>query len=134
MSCKSAIYVVNTTTGTALASGASYVPQTVVRRFGPSIQMAGNGVTISGAGYYDVEATVTVEATAAGTLTASLYKDNVPVVGATASVTAVADTVYTLPINALVRQNCNCSESNLTIELSGVASTSVNLAWTVEKE
>ena len=134
MSCKSGIYAVNTGSAT-LAAGAVYAPTTIVRRFGPSVQMADNGISISGAGYYKVNATVVATASAVGTVTATLYKDGVAVTGATATATASAiGDVVALPINALVRMNCNCQESTLTIVVSGQSVTTNNLSIVVEKE
>ena len=46
MSCKSGIYVVNTTTGTSIGIGGTYVPSTVIRRYGKYCQLGGNGVSI----------------------------------------------------------------------------------------
>lgn len=138
MSCKSGIYVVNTTTGTAIAIGGTYVPSTVIRRYGKYCQLGGNGVSIGncagGAGYYDIDANVSVAATAVGEVTATLYKDGAPVQGATASATATAiGDVVTLPISALVRLNCDCDTANLTIVIGGQAVTAKNLAFVVEK-
>ena len=62
-------------------------------------------------------------------------KDNVPVQGATASFTVAADSVYTLPISALVRESCSYCEglSNLTFVLQDVAAEVNNIAVIVEK-
>lgn len=132
---RSGIYAVNTTAGSNLAIGAVYAPSSIIRRYGQCCQMAGNGIVIEGAGYFDVEATVTVAASAAGTITATLYQDGNPVSGATAtaSVGAAAD-VVTLPLSALLRLNCNCSDSVITVVITGQAVTTNNLAIKVEKE
>lgn len=137
MSCKSGIYAVNTTAGTALASGATYPISIVVRRYGPHCRLGAEGIVIGdkcGAGYYDVSINVTVSATAAGTVTATLCKDGTAIAGATASETVASGDTITLPLNALVKVNCNCSTSVLTVVISGVATTSNNLAIRVEKE
>lgn len=138
MSCKSGIYVVNTTTGTTIGIDSTYVPSTIIRRYGKYCQLGGNGVSIGnacgGAGYYDVEASVSVAASAAGNITATLYKDGAPVPGATAIATATAAAqIVTLPISALVRLNCDCDTANLTIVIGGQVVTSQNLAFVVEK-
>lgn len=138
MSCKSGIYVVNTTTGTSIGIDGTYVPSTVIRRYGKYCQLGGNGITIGncagGAGYYDAEATVSVVASAAGNITATLYKDGAPVQGATALATAAAaGDIVTLPISALVRLNCDCDTANLTIVIGGQVVTTQNLAFVVEK-
>ena len=138
MSCKSGIYVVNTTTGTSIGIGATYAPQAVIRRFGRYCQLGGNGISIGncqgGAGYYDVNANVAVAATAAGNITATLFKDGAPVQGATAIATATAaGDIVTLPISALVRLNCDCDTANLTIVMGGQVVTAQNLAFVVDK-
>ena len=139
MSCKSGIYVANTTTGTSLGIGATYAPNTVIRRFGKYTQLGGNGVSIGncqgGSGYYSADATVSVAATAAGNITATLFKDGAPVLGATSLVTAAAaGDIVTLPITALVRLNCDCDTANLTIVMSGQVTTSQNLSFKVIKQ
>lgn len=138
MSCKSGIYVVNTQTGQSIGIGSTYVHSTVIRRYGKYCQLGGNGVSIGncqgGAGYYDIDANVSVVATATGNITATLYKDGAPVQGATATATAGAvGDVVTLPISALVRLNCDCDTANLTIVIGGQAVTAQNLAFVVEK-
>lgn len=138
MSCKSGIYVVNTQTGQSIGIGSTYVPLTVIRRYGKYCQLGGNGVSIGncvgGAGYYDIDANVSVAATATGNITATLFKDGAPVQGATAIATAGAvGDVVTLPISALVRLNCDCDTANLTIVIGGQAVTAQNLAFVVEK-
>lgn len=138
MSCKSGIYAVNTQTGQSIGIGGTYVPSTVIRRYGKYCKLGGNGVSIGncqgGAGYYDIDANVSVVATATGNITATLYKDGAPVQGATATATAGAvGDVVTLPISALVRLNCDCDTANLTIVIGGQAVTAQNLAFVVEK-
>ena len=138
MSCKSGIYVVNTTTGTSIGIGGTYVPSTIIRRYGKYCQLGGNGVSIGnacrGAGYYNVNASVSVAATATGNVTATLFKDGAPVQGATAIATATeAGQIVTLPISALVRLNCDCDTANLTIVIGGQVVTAQNLAFVIEK-
>lgn len=135
MSCKSGIYAINTTVGTALAVDSTYMPNTIIRRFGQNVNLAGNGIVLNGSGYYKVDATATVVATAVGDITATLYKDGVAVPGATATATAAAiGDFVALPITALVRLGCNCDEARLTIVMSESATTSQNLSIVVVKE
>lgn len=134
MSCKSEILAVNTIAGTAIADGGTYVPTSVIRRFGQSVQLAGDGVQVSGAGYYAVTATATVISTAAAIIKATVLKDGAPIPGATASVSAAAGDVVTLPLSTMVRQNCDCDVSNITVQISGGATTSQNLSIRVSKE
>lgn len=65
MSCKSAIYAVNTSTAT-IPEGGTYQPNTIIRRFGQCCQMANNAMELNGQGYYDVAVTATVIGTAVG--------------------------------------------------------------------
>lgn len=133
MSCKSAIFVVNTTTGTALPVNSTYTPNTIIRRYGSAIQLAGNGISLTEGGYYDIAANVTVTAGAAGVVTAKLYRDGTPIPGATSSISAADGSSVTLPLNAIVRVTCPCNQANITVVMSGVATTSQNLAITAEK-
>lgn len=79
MSCNSALYAVNTTAGTPIAVGGTVPLTQVVRRFGCGVVLSGNAITVKGRGYYDIDATVSVAATAAGPVTVSLLKDGQPV-------------------------------------------------------
>ena len=133
MSCKSALYAVNNSLPTIPAAGV--IPfGTVIRRFGCNIQLAGTGVTLSGAGYYDVDVSVTLSPSAIGTVTVSLLKDGVLIPGASAAetVTAAGDTVN-LSFSAIVRLQCCEDTSTLTLVLSGGAATINNASIVVEK-
>lgn len=133
MSCKSALYVSNTG-AQAVAVGGTIALGSIIRRFGCAINLNGNGITIDQPGYYDVAASITVAATAAGPVTVTLLRDGVAVAGATATGTAAAagDSVN-LSIDALVRQACGCSGSTLTLVLTAGAGTVTNVALKVVK-
>lgn len=138
MSCKSGIYAVNTTTGTSIGIGGTYVPSTIIRRYGKYCQLGGNGISIGncvgGSGYYKVDASVSVSASSAGNVTATLYKDGSPIDGATSLVTAsTSGDIVTLSMTGLVRLNCDCDTSNITIIMGGQVVTSQNLALVVTK-
>ena len=131
---RSAIYAVNTTTGTSLAAGATYVPSTVIRRFGQNAILAGNGILLRGEGYYSIDATVTVNAAAASEVTLALYQDGQPIQGATATAVAAAiGDQISVPLTAMVKLNCNCMESVITV-VAVTAATTNNLAIRVVKE
>ena len=104
-----------------------------IRRYGCDVALNGNAVNITGAGYYDVDASVTVTPAAAGTVTITLYKDGVAVPGATASETAAANGTVDLSIPALVRQVCCAAGSALTLVLTGAAATVNNVALRVQR-
>lgn len=133
MSCNSAIYTGNTG-AQSVAAGGTISLGSIIRRFGCAATLNGDGITLTAPGYYDVNASVTVAPTAAGTVTVSLYQDGVAVAGATASTAvATAGDAVALPISALARVLCNQGGSTLTLVLSGEESTVENVALTVEK-
>lgn len=132
MSCKSALYAAMQTP-TAVAIDGVIPLGSLIRRYGCDVALNGNAVNITGAGYYDVDASVTVTPTAAGTVTITLYKDGVAVPGATASETAAANGTVDLNIPALVRQVCCAAGSALTLVLTGVAATVDNVALRVQR-
>ena len=132
MSCKSALYAAMQTP-TAVAVDGVIPLGSLIRRYGCDVALNGNAVNITGAGYYDVDASVTVSPAAAGTVTVTLYKDGVAVPGATASETAAANGTVDLNIPALVRQVCCAAGSALTLVLTGVAATVDNVALRVQR-
>ena len=132
---KSALYVANTSNQTVQVDGI-ITPGTIVRRYGPNVGLAGNAIQIAGAGYYEINASLTAEATAAGEITVTVYKDGVPLQGATATETAAAvGDFVNLSISAIVREFCSCCDglSNLTFVLTDNDTTITNVAITVEK-
>ena len=105
----------------------------LIRRYGCDISLNGNAVNLSGAGYYDVDASITVAPTAAGTVTATLVKDGVAIPGATASAAKAAGAPTVLSFPALVRQACCAAGSALTLVLTGAAATVNNVALRVQR-
>lgn len=132
MSCKSALYAAMQTP-TAVAVDGVIPLGSLIRRYGCDVALNGNAVNITGAGYYDVDASVTVTPAAAGTVTITLYKDGVAVPGATASETAAANGTVDLSIPALVRQVCCAAGSALTLVLTDAAATVNNVALRVQR-
>lgn len=120
-------------TPTAVAVDGVIPLGSLIRRYGCDVALNGNAVNITGAGYYDVDASVTVTPAAAGTVTITLYKDGVAVPGATASETAAANGTVDLSIPALVRQVCCAAGSALTLVLTGVTATVDNVALRVQR-
>lgn len=132
---KSALYTVNQSAQNVAVSGIINLG-TIARRFGQNLNLNGDGITVAGAGYYEVNASITVAPTAAGNVTVTMYKDGVPVQGASASETAAAaNDLVNLSITSIVRENCPCCESisNLTFVLTGTAAAVSNIATTTEK-
>ena len=80
-----------------------------------------------------MDASITATLTAAGAVTASLYKDGVAVPGATATATGAASGTVNLDLTALVRQPCCAAGAALTLVLSGVEATVDNVALRVQR-
>ena len=135
MSCKSAIYTANTSAYavnlTAQQPVSSIPLGSIIRRYGRNIDLSGNGMLLSGEGYYDVEASVTLTPAAAGNYTVSLFKDGVAVPGANQTVTAAAGSAIAFNIPALVRLQCCDSASTLALVLSTSAAlpAAVVVSW-----
>lgn len=132
---KSAIYTVNTSTQSVAVDGIIN-PGTVIRRFGPNLDLSGNALQISGAGYYDIDASFTLAPTAVGTVTITAFLNNVPIPGATVSgSTTIANNPINVSLSSLVRQSCPCCEgvSTLTFVLTGTEASITNSAIVVEK-
>lgn len=131
---KSAMYTSNTTTQ-ALAVGEPISLGSVIRRFGPNIKLNGESISVNGGGYYVVDASFTVTATTAGTVTITLLKDNVAVQGAVASASVAVGDVVTMSIDAIIREYGCCCDNNsvLTFVLGGTAESITNASVVVEK-
>lgn len=133
MGCNSAIYVVNTnnqaipaTTATTLNFGQ------IVRRFGNCIDCSGGNVSVNAYGFYDVAATIGFTA-AAGEVTIQLYTDGTAIPGATATITAVADTEYSVTVPCIIRNTCCCDKMITATVTSGAAAVISNATIKVEK-
>lgn len=106
-----------------LAAGAQIPLGNVVRRFGCNCRLSGNAIELEGAGYYTINAAITVTPDAIGNITVAAYLDNVPIPAAVAvgSVDTISDSV-TLPITATVRMGCCCEgASQLTFTIDNAA-------------
>ncbi len=133
MSCKSVLYTA-LETPTAVAVGGTIPLGTIIRRYGCNATLNGSGISINGAGYYDIDVSLVAVPDAAGTVKVALYQDGVAVPGATASATvAAADTEVTLSFPAVVRLGCCSTGSVLTLVLTGAASTVNSAAVVVAK-
>lgn len=107
----------------------------VLRRYGCNCRLSGNAIEVKGEGYYEIDATVTVEPTAIGDVTVVLYNNGVPVQGATSyGSVATAEDPVTLPIVSTIRQGCCCdSADNLTLVLLEGAGNVTNVSLRVVK-
>lgn len=131
---KSAIYTVNSNAQT-VGVGESINLGRIERRFGSNINLEGNAITITGNGYYKIDANITFIGTAAGVVTVSLYKDGVIVPGAFSSKSTTEGTTYDIGLTALVRKvGCMCDSSSLSVVVSGASANIQNIAIVAEKE
>lgn len=132
MSCKSAIYTVNTT-GAAYAVNSQVPFGTIVRRFGQNINLNGGGIAIKGQGYYEGDVSVTALVPSAGTVTFTMYKDGVAIPGATGSATVGGAATVNVAFPFIVREQCCDAASVLALVITGADATVTNLATTVKK-
>lgn len=131
MSCKSALYMANTSTQTVVVGGQINFGS-IIRRFGQNISGSGSVINLNGMGYYDVDTNINILATAAGTVTITLYKDGVAIPGATASVIVASGEEVQVSIPCLVREKC-CCESSITAIVSGIGTDIANASIVVSK-
>lgn len=139
------LYSVNNTTQ-AVAVGGTINMGSAVRRFGcvkgtatPYANVNNSNTILSSCGkcptYYDIETSIVLTPTAAGTVTITAFQDGIAIPGAVATVTvAAAATTETLPLSFGVRLNAGVTSSNITYVLTGAASSVTNVAQTVTKE
>lgn len=127
------IYVINTTS-TAVAAGAA-IPTTLISHHRKTCVRAFDDSaipTIRIPGYYHVTGFVTFTS-AAGTASVSVAKNGVAEAGTTASLTAEASTVYTLPISASILVKCGEPPVIVSVVNGATAITVTNIALTVAK-
>lgn len=107
----------------------------VLRRYGCNLRLSGNGIEVTGEGYYKIDSNVSVSPTAAGPVTVALYNNGVQIPGAIAygSVSTAGNPV-TLPLETTIRQACCCdSADNITCVLLEGAGVVDNISVRVEK-
>ena len=86
---KSTIYTANTNSQDVTVNGTINLGS-IIRRFGPCLNLSGSNVQVEGAGYYDIDSSFTVAPTAEGEVTITAFRNNVAIPGATATETAAA--------------------------------------------
>ena len=130
---KSLIQVANQSTQ-AVAVNSIISLGSTQRRYGCNLRLSGNGIEVDGAGYYTIDASVSVAPTAEGNVTVALYNNGVQVPGAIAYSSSTAGDPIALPIVATIRQGCCCdSADNLTLVLIEGAGNVTNVSMRVEK-
>lgn len=133
MSCNASMYAVNS--ASAQYPAGSDIP------FGSAmhginknaIYISGNAIKINGRGEFAIDVSATLTAGANGLVSIAIYKDGVPIPGATASASAAANNTVNLDITGVSHQRCCDDGAYITLVVTGVAVTLVNVATLVEK-
>jgi len=115
---KSVMYAANTNTQTVAAGGVINFGS-IIRKYGCNCNLVSGNAIASGNGYYRVDASITVEGTAAGTGTIALYKNGVAIPGAVAQYETTATSISTVSIPCVIRDNCCCESETITAVVSG---------------
>lgn len=104
---KSAIYTVNDTNTAVATENQQFVTVpfgTVIRRFGPNLQLNGDGIQANGCGYYTFNVSLTLLPTEVGEISAQLYLNGEPIQGAIATgYAATAGNPVNLTLNPMIR-------------------------------
>lgn len=111
--------VLNTTliTTTALAAGANIPVGTIAHKSCGNLNASGNTWKISGAGYYKITVSVTLEPTAADAITLTMDDNGATIAQATETPSAAGASVN-LGLVGLVFNKCGCMEDNITLTVS----------------
>ena len=136
MSCKSAIYTVNSTNAAVDTTAGTFVQVpfgSVIRRYGSNLRLDGGSILAMDQGYFDVEASLSFIPTAAGPVTVEVRQDGVAVPGLTATAQATAGNPIALPLSGLIRNCGRCCNSAVTLWVNAPGNVA-NLATVVEKQ
>lgn len=131
MNCQnvqSALFAITPTTAEVTAGGALPL-STVARRITPRIQLGSDSANVAVPGYYELTATVTFTAAAAGDVTIAAYQNGeaIPGIVATETITTPTTEVRTLSLHGIVRVRCEPIAITL-VNVSEVAITTSNVA------
>ena len=129
---RSKIQTVNPTTQAVAVNGIISLGS-VLRRYGCNCRLSGNAIEISGCGYYDIDAAITVEPTAIGDVSVALYMDGAQVPSAIGTGNAAtAEAPVTVPVITTVRLPAD-GTSSLTFVLTEGAGNVTNISVRVDK-
>ena len=105
------------------------------RRYGCNLRLSGNGIEVTGDGYFSIDADVSVTPTAAGPVTVALYRNGQQIPGAIAYTTGTEGAPVSVSISSTIRRGCCCEEAdNITAVLEEGAGNVQNIAVRVVKE
>lgn len=128
------LYAANLTEQPIVATGTTINFGSTIRRMGKCIRLNNGNVEMNGAEYGNILANVTIQGDATGGVaTVTLYKDGIAIPGAKASQTLGASATASLVIPAMIRKFCNCSPTEITAIVTGVAGAITNASILVEK-
>ena len=131
--CSCVLYAGNSNTQTIPAASLTTINfGSPVRRYGQSVNLSGGNVNVTSVGYYSIETNFTLSA-AAGDVTVQIYADGVAVPNASATITAVADTIYSISIPCVIRNKCGCEQTITAAITSEGAASVTNAAIEVQK-
>ena len=107
----------NNSAATAVAAGQVVPLGSAIHGYGKSIRLNGNSISISGAGYYDVNVSVSAAVTGTDAVTIQLYDNGVAIPGAYGTATpGAAGAVVNIAFPWLFRkEGCGCRLDNLTL-------------------
>lgn len=128
---KSALYATNTADQTIPVNGVISFGEPI-RRFGNNCHISGGNVVLMGCGYYHFNVGISMQGTAAGTAVITLYKDGIPIPGATAEYSTVSGGVYSTDLSCIVR-NTRCCDATVTAVITGISVDVTNASATVVK-
>lgn len=130
MNCnvQSALFAITPTTANVAAGGALPLT-TVARRITPRIQLGSDSANVAVPGYYELNATITFTADAAGDVTIAAYQNGeaIPGIIATETITTATTETRTIALSGLVRVRCEPIAITL-VNVSTVAITTSNIA------
>ena len=131
---KSAIFMANTVS-TSVGANAAVPLGTVNRRFGCSVNGTTGGIVLNEPGYYLVTANISYTAPATGNVTVALQQDGVSVPGATAidTVATASTEINNITVTGIIRVMCGNAPDTITLQNTGVAITTSNVAISAVK-
>lgn len=125
---QSALFAI-TPTVSEVAAGGALPLTTVARRITPRITLGSDSANVAVPGYYELTATVTFTAAAAGDVTIAAYQNGeaIPGIVATETITTPTTETRTITLHGLVRVRCEPLSVTL-VNVSEVAITTTNIA------
>lgn len=132
MSCRSAIYLVNSGSN-AVTEGGVIPLGNVMRRFGKNLYQGGTGIVAQGDGYYKVTAVFTVVPTAVGVVGVTLDVDGNAIGSASQTYVDTASVPVNVTVVALIRNVCCDGRAFVEFVLSNGSGTVSQSSVVVEK-